>query len=1048
MIHGNDPTGYDYDAADQLKANSRGLAIAIEDQSDSRSEARSGASTDFSGYFADVFDANADLASEGAVKLASALRSLAVAVGKLEEAARQEDARRQDARAWAERQQYREDHLLADAWNEVGSFIEGVGSRLGEIGSHLGWGDDPQPPDPEPEPQIQADSVHLAARDVSGGHGEGGGVSSARPENLRSFQSGIHSLDDDLATPLASLTQSLADYEAGCNSSWGTLSAQPLADSVKKWIADNGHDAEWAGTLADQFEAAGGSGGVVSLSDASLQAALERAGISVSRDDLTIGAYSAMGTPPTNGFSDDPVNTATGNFIEPECDLTGSGVASSLHLSRMYNALDDRRGVFGQGWASNLDMRLAFDQTGADFIDEDGRQIHFPRSGDSWQRAIGGNYWLTRIESLPDGAAFEQDLSLNGDGVLAVRDNAGSWWAFDRVGRLIAQGHGPGTVVSFGRDTDGRVTRLEHERGRVITIGYEDGLVASAEGCDGQRVAYRYDEANRLVAAEGTDGVRRYRWNEAGVIDRVTAADGTVECENTYDDRGRVIGQQTPFGRRVRFAYLQGGVTSVSDERGDGANTWISDRYGRVVGIVDANGNRQSMAYDRNGNLVMVTSREGKTTLHSYDGRGRRVRTVTPEGMDVTYAWDGHDRITRVTTAQGGVVEYEYVNDLERNPSIVRDPGGGVTKLDWSDGLLLRVVDPEGVSIDLDYDEYGDLIAVTNAEGDTARFERDDAGRVTRAINPLGAVTSLTYETGGDATGLTAGLTIRRREADGGVWRYEYEFGHLIRLVDPLGAVTEYGYGPGEVVSSVSDPLGRVTTGSVDEYGNVCGVRLPSGERWAFAHDGLSRLREITDPDGGVWKREYTADGLIASVCDPTGRVTTFSRDGDGVRVCDACDHASFAFDAFGRPTRRESGDGSSALTAYDVCGRPVELVDGEGGLTRVGYDLARRVTLVTSPAGRTTRWEYDRCGRPSARIEPDGARTTLHYDRASRLVGVVGPTGRACPTSTTPLAGWCGRASPAWVPRDTPMTGLADSSGLATACTGCGDSNGTTRDS
>ncbi|WP_425432045.1 DUF6531 domain-containing protein [Kocuria massiliensis] len=27
------------------------------------------------------------------------------------------------------------------------------------------------------------------------------------------------------------------------------------------------------------------------------------------------------GHPPTSGYADDPVNTATGNFIEPETDL-------------------------------------------------------------------------------------------------------------------------------------------------------------------------------------------------------------------------------------------------------------------------------------------------------------------------------------------------------------------------------------------------------------------------------------------------------------------------------------------------------------------------------------------------------------------------------------------------------------------------------------------------------------------------------------------------------------------------------------------------------
>ncbi len=50
---------------------------------------------------------------------------------------------------------------------------------------------------------------------------------------------------------------------------------------------------------------------------------------------------------------------------------------------------------------------------------------------------------------------------------------------------------------------------------------------------------------------------------------------------------------------------------------------------------------------------------------------------------------------------------------------------GGRTELRWQHGLLVRVVDPTGVTLDLDHDAAGELVAVTNAVGDTARIERD-----------------------------------------------------------------------------------------------------------------------------------------------------------------------------------------------------------------------------------------------------------------------------------------------------------------------------------
>ncbi|MEQ4521120.1 DUF6531 domain-containing protein, partial [Pseudarthrobacter sp. B907] len=92
-------------------------------------------------------------------------------------------------------------------------------------------------------------------------------------------------------------------------------------------------------TIADAFAAAGGEGSVSTLSDAAVNEALVAAGVSANRSGLAIDPPMAAGAMPTSGYANDPVNTATGNFIEPETDLGFAGAASTLVLTRMYNSL-------------------------------------------------------------------------------------------------------------------------------------------------------------------------------------------------------------------------------------------------------------------------------------------------------------------------------------------------------------------------------------------------------------------------------------------------------------------------------------------------------------------------------------------------------------------------------------------------------------------------------------------------------------------------------------------------------------------------------------
>lgn len=974
---------YDYGVAATVKRMFETAADSIEQKSGSRSAYVQQAKEDFKGRFSDIFQENADTAANDAKRLAEALRQVGEYVRKMSEAGREEDNRRRENNAWVR------DYLDRNGWEKFTDWITGVKERTNM--------------DPVPGPNFEQTAT-VAPRTTpqpGSGGGYGGGTSSARPANLRQFAADSRALDDELDGMVGRLRNQLTDFTDNCY--WGTIEAGGVLMALKQYRDANEADAVWATTLADAFAAAGGEGNVSTLSDAALAAALAAAGVDATRGALVIDPPTAYGAVPTTGYADDPVNTATGNFIEPERDLGFTGAASNLVLSRMYNSLAPQEvvGAFGPGWASVLDQHLELSDDGCTWTMADGRAVGFPREGEGWARGIGENYWLTRE---PAAGAIFAELSAVSEGstdLLVVRDNRGSWWAYTLAGVWLGAGSGPGRTVSVHREVPaengeaddagrpGLVSRLSHVRGRFLDIDYVNGLAAVVRASDGRRAEYGYDDAGRLVSVTTETGTRTYRWNDAGLIDAVYSAAGVLEAENTYDEQGRVILQVTQHGRRTRFAYLPGRVTAVSDEDGTRSNSWIADTKGRLVGVLDSHDHRQSMAYDRHGNLVSFTERDGAVTVHAYDERGRRIRTVTPEGADLTYGWDEQDRITTLVTESGSVVTYEYADELSRDPSVIMDPLGGRTELEWRDGLLTRVTDPAGVSVEFDYDQYGDLVATRNAVGDTARILRDEAGRPAAGITPSGAETRFTYN--------AAGLLARREDPDGAIWSFEYDdAGRITASVAPDGGRTALEYAAnGELVRTI-DPLGRSIERVFDELGNVTAAILPDGARWGFTHDTLSRLTGITDPAGHDWIREYDKIGNLTAVVDPTGvrsEVATDRRAGTAT-VADAFSSATYTFDEYGRPVRSETADGSAELTTYDAAGNPVELLDGDGGLTRLERDVAGKIISVTSPSGAVTRYEYDVCGRPWKTVDPLGAVTELVYDADQRVTARILPTG------------------------------------------------------
>ncbi|WP_314719894.1 DUF6531 domain-containing protein [uncultured Actinomyces sp.] len=1015
---------FDFDAAARLIAKCNSAVSLVGSLSAGRRLDVVIGMTDFKGYFSQVFSDNAAMETTDAKNLTTCLRGVAKAVQFLVDSAKAENAQRKKAREWDARRA--EKWAVEKGWDDLWNLDQRPTSTTGT-----------------PAPQAPAAPTLQTRSNPSTGSTASGGTSSARPDKLRTFASNTTTRNNELITILVGLRAADVAFQAGCG--WGSLNATSVWNAFQTYIDANINDTKWAKTLANAFDVAGGEGDLSTAADSALAAALQGAGVKTTRDGLTITPAQVQGMPLTSGFCDDPVNAATGGFVEIEEDLSFTGGAASLEWSRCYNSTDRGEdaeagagtttgtGSLGPGWSSWCEVRLSFGTEGeARWRHEDGRLSIFPRLGQGWDRAQGENLWLAAVDAATgtteeagdaaraDGSGADPAESTPADPSVPAyeaTDNSGGSWLFDAVGRPLLVRRGPGTGVRLTWEGE-RLRRLTHEHGRWLALTWDEeaGRLARVESCDGRAVTYDYDAVGRLVGARGGgDGERRYGWDEeAGLLARVTDADGVTEVDNTYDSRGRVATQRSPFGRVSRYTYLPGRVTSVADEDGTRASTWVSDERGRVLRLTDSEGRTQHTGWDRWGNLVTSRDRAGRVGASQYDARGRQTASLTPSGARLDRTWDEADRLTSlsVTMPQGGQDDAAHapqegvrtvaVTTLEyegqgRNPVRVTDPEGGVTCLTWEGNLLTSMTDPEGVSVSLAYDSHGDVVAITSALGDTSRLVRDDAGNVVEAVTPSGAVTCFTYD--------AVGRLLSRRDPDGAVWRWEYSAaGRLTATVDPLGEVTriERDPGSGSELATV-DPLGRRLESEWDDLGNLAATRLPDGREWSYVHDALSRLRAVGNPAGGSTDLSYNSLGNVNTVNDPVGVTRALAQGPSGtVTLMDADATTRLGVDALGRATTlstttpgQDVRDAGHELVVRDLCGRVVEALDAEGGLTRYERDRAGRVVRQVDPTGAATTFTYDAVGRVSVVTGPDGRRTTYTYDADSGLVAVDAPTGR-----------------------------------------------------
>ena len=775
------------------------------------------------------------------------------------------------------------------------------------------------------------------------------------PENLKTYTDNATTCESDATGKYNAITSALAAYQGSCKH--GQLEISATVSSLNTWIQQSQQVTTWLSGVAQDFRDAGArSGNPVPLSNAYLDQQMQARGQGKPNiQPIEVNYAEVSGEVPSSGFANDPVNVATGNFIEPETDLVFTGTVSepTLSLTRMYNSLavthadEVPSGVFGLGWFSTLDTRLSFGDEQASWFMPDGRAVFFDREGEGFVRAAREPWWLTKVPATDElftrvrdaqVHAYEQAKVTGGSAVVPeipfvwmAHNNQHEAYFYAPSGAPVArrQGHLSSLTV-FILTEDGAVTDLVHPVAhRGIHVNYETAeetggvrpaaaftynTIGERAGEPVQNVAYSYTEAAESSASVQVSGLltgvttgigtRTYTHTERGLIHRVINARGDLEVTNTYDDSGRVIAQISEYGRDISYTYTPSLTTIIADAgTGENENLWVSDAKGRLLSITATDGTRMSMSYDRFSNRISITERDGSRLVRTSDARGHIKRERTPEGADYTYTWDEQDRLLSVS-----------VRDA-RDVKNLSDPMP-VNSYHYEESTLVvnpnpvAVLDGAGEATTWEYSPEGDILKITDPTGVFTAFEYDEHHDIVAMLNPAGEAIRFTRDAAGQVTSVS----------------------------NPLGATTTLEYNAAGVLTSFTNPLGARWTLTYPQQpvGDGAPYMVRAHQQGGQARDAsVGALPEaVTDPAGNTTAFTYTAGGDIATVTNAVGGTTRHE------------------YDTFGNLMKMITAGNRVWEYSWDGLSQLVGLTDPTGAITRFDYDRAGEITQVTDATG------------------------------------------------------------------------------------------------
>ena len=500
--------------------------------------------------------------------------------------------------------------------------------------------------------------------------------------------------------------------------------------------------------------------------------------------------------------------------------------------------------------------------------------------------------------------------------------HSGAWIEYDyeqETGHLVTMRRSDGTVLEF---------KWHNRISRLLSIWVRND--ETHPGSEPFRLAsYNYDGKGRLLKViNSAAGALRYYYDDQHRPFRWTDRNRHSYFYR-FDDQGRVIAQ---VGTGGMFPNVAVWLKDTGDDAPEDGMVCVALEcagtfHGDPVEIGDTCINEY---FDRLDQLPLANLLREKGLLGAgLTGRGRA-------GTRDNEPWTIPDEL----------LHDEFLGDIR--PTVYRStPAGDV----W------RVITPEGIITDREFDEHHQIIRETSNTGVVTTIDRDEYGTVTRIDFGDGTTETITPGAWGEATQITS--------RDGLITEYEVDAAGMVTAVtDPLGVVTRFEYDwrvTGIVPKATITPNGLTHTTECDNAGRPVASTDPTGRRSSVTRDVRGLVTEVIDPVGNVTTIEYSPEGWVTKVINPDGSWRSGTYDGEG------------------NLTQTMNETGATTTTRYTVFDQVNEVIAPNGGITRYTYNTQMEPITVTNADGHTWQLHYDLDGSIIKEIDYNGLITQSH---------------------------------------------------------------------
>jgi RHS repeat-associated protein len=420
-------------------------------------------------------------------------------------------------------------------------------------------------------------------------------------------------------------------------------------------------------------------------------------------------------------------------------------------------------------------------------------------------------------------------------------------------------------------------------------------------------------------------------------------------------------------------------LTSITD-RYQNSITITRNSSGNPTEITDSNGRYINLYYTDSNNPDQITQavdNPGRTVNYTYTSKSQMASVQDADGNTTQFTW--------ATTPDMATVIYPIDNltgTITFN-GVHRVTGTGGAFGDWTYAY------PSGMQ--------GNGIAswcqITNPNSVLRQVYFDNNGYVTEDIQADGLPEQQTTQYArASGTELVTSVT----DQLGRVTAYVYDsLSNIISITRLSGTsqavTTSYTYDPNfSQVTSVTDPLEHKTTVTIDGSGNATARIDPLGNTTTATYNAQGQIKSITDPlKNAPTEFVYDASQDLSTITDPLQNTFTLGYDSEGRTISfeDAYQNTShFEYDNLNRLINLKDANGAVTEFFFDYAGNLILVIDANQHQMQYNWNYTTNTLQQCDGADRCETFNVDPLGNVISMVDGRGLTSAFTYDGLNRL--------------------------------------------------------------